>query len=138
MNSLLHKHMLHKYIQLYNYVTFLYKYRTIYAYYLNSYFVYRFSLVSNSKYVLIRSQPYWKSFINQCQNYARTSKIYPGSGIFFTGSSIILILVYETNFPIGSPKIYWKWIFKNMLRKLHEHNIVREMILCYIKHAKRF
>ena len=43
---------------------------------------------------------YWKSFINEYQNYTRTSMFYTDSGIFFTGSNIILILVFETIFPI--------------------------------------
>ena len=42
--------------------------------------------------------PYWKNFINQHQNNARTSKKYTRTSIKHT--DIILILVYET-FPIG-------------------------------------
>ena len=48
--------------------------------------------------IKISSEPYWKSFINQHQNYARTSVFYTGSGIIFTGTSTILMLVYES-FP---------------------------------------
>ena len=51
------------------------------------------------------------SFINQYQNYTRTSMFYTGSGIIFTGSSIILILAYEI-LPIGeSAFFYCKKIF---------------------------
>ena len=44
--------------------------------------------------------PYWKSFTNRYQNYTRTGTFYVGSCTFFTGSSITLILVYETIFTI--------------------------------------
>ena len=38
--------------------------------------------------------PYWKKFINEYQNYTRTSMFYTGSDIFLTGARIILMLGY--------------------------------------------
>ena len=62
---------------------------------------------------------YWKSFINQYQNYTRNSMFYTGSGKIFSDSSIILILVYEV-FPIG-------YLFSVFVS--HCHNSIRIILI---------
>ena len=76
-------------------------------------------------------QPNWKNFINQYQNYTRTYMfLLVGSGIIFTGSSIILVLVYEI-FPLGIKafqplkcKIYLFWWRASLSLKIKKKNFL--------------